>query len=216
MKRLLILAALAGLCILCLISCDRPVETNPSDSIHFASEEESLLNISTDDVAFKVFCGEFASKFAKEEDIKAIAKESDKVVFWIVHSNGMYDCKEYKNEEMVRVTYSGWEKMHEYAVSPSTVFDSSVKVREVYCLDELGFDFSTCIYYDTDHGSFVLLKKNQMDEEVYLFPLSVFCEMSEAVYNERILNANNEGIPTYEDVYDLEPYILNPDSLFEP
>ena len=219
MKRLLLFILLIGVCVFCLASCFQSSDAKLHDSIHLTAEERSLLNTSEDDVVLKVFYGDFTSEFAMQKDIETITKDSA-IAYWIVHSDGTHEGKKIDNGEAARISGSSWDEywceLFRYAVSPNAVFDSSVRILEVYCIDSSNSYLGSHIYYVTDHGIYVLIKTDARTEEFYLVSGSDFSKMTKAVVNERILNADLEGITTYDSVWDLEPYVWSPEHLFEP
>lgn len=187
MKRSLILLLAT---IICVASFILPVAADSTDSLHLNSEEESQLNVSSDDTVVKLFCGSFMKDFSTQEDITNIVEKSE-IMYLIVKSSGEIVYKNYYDGEIVELNplnrVSDWSNFYTYAVSSNTVFDSSVKVNEVYCLNGESSHDGVYIYYDTDHGKYVLFKEYLSADESYLFPISDFYEFSEAVHNDRLL-----------------------------
>lgn len=135
MKRSLILLLTAIISVVYFIM---PVAAYSTDSLHLNAEEESQLDASSEDTVVKLFCGSFMKDFSAQEDIANIVEKSD-VMYLIVKSSGEIVYKNYHNGEIVELNplnrISDWSDFYTYAVSSNSVFDSSVKVNEVYCLN---------------------------------------------------------------------------------
>ena len=216
MKHLLASIVLIGLCAVLLASCLRP--SDPPDSLHLTEEERSLLDASPDNIVFKVFYGVYVSHFAEKKNIQAITEDA-RAVYWVLDSDGTYiKQRECVNGEMVGggPLPTVWCDWYTYVVSPGTVFDPSVKVRAVYGLDALMSYQGAYIYYDTDHGDYVLYKMYEGDEEWYLFPASDFFELSAEVHEQQKINSDSLGIIMFDVVCDLNSYAWNPEHLFKP
>ena len=220
MKRALIMMFAA---VICVGSFILPAAANSTDSLHLTSEEKTLLEVSSDDVVVKIFAGFFMESFSRQEDILSILEKSK--TWYLVERNNddemalsMYRRKD--NGELGRFSYatSGWSNFYTYAVSPNKVFDSSVKVNSVYCLDIEPSPEDVCIYYDTDQGDYVLYRQNLFGDETYLFPISVFYEVQEVLYNDlRAIPELNVGTnPPLKELYDADRYLFRDGHLFNP
>ena len=83
MKRSWILLLTA---IICVASFIMPVAADSTDSLHLNSEEESQLDVSSDDTVVKLFCGSFMKDFSAQKDITNIVEKSE-IMYLIVKSN---------------------------------------------------------------------------------------------------------------------------------
>lgn len=215
MKRSLILLLIS---IICIISCILPLAADSTDSLHLSSEEESLLDTSSNELVVKLFSGSFMGDFADREDITSIAAKS-RIVYLIANNYGGVVYKKNYNGEMVKIDPSSlvydWSEFYTYAVYPNSVFDSTVKINEIYCLNGASSHDGVYIYYDTDHGKYVLFKEFLSDDETYLFPISDFYDFAEKVYNNRILHKDYDGVSIPDDLLlEVEDYLLKPKSNF--
>lgn len=215
MKRSLIMLLAT---IICAASFILPVAAESTDSLHLSSEEESLLKPSSDDTVIKLFSGAFMKDFATQEDIPGIVEEPRiSYVYMIVKKSGEIAYYHNYDGEMVKLNsatgLSDWSDFYTYAVSPNTVFDPSVKVNRAYCLDGDRSQDGVYIYYETDHGKYVLFKEYLSADKTYLFPISDFYEISEVVYSNRLLHKDTEGgAPPIDELFDVENYLFQPKS----
>lgn len=213
MKRSWILLLTA---IICVASFIMPVAADSTDSLHLNSEEESQLDVSSDDTVVKLFCGSFMKDFSAQKDITNIVEKSE-IMYLIVKSSGEIVYKNYHNGEIVELNplnrISDWSDFYTYAISSNSVFDSSVKVNEVYCLNGESSHDGVYIYYDTNEGDYILFKEYLSADESYLFPISDFYEFSAVVYNDRLLHKDADGGGVaIDELFDLESYLYKPTS----
>lgn len=202
--------------IICVASFIIPVAAYSTDSLCLNAEEESRLDVSSDDTVVKLFCGSFMKDFSEQEDIANIVEKSD-IMYLIAKSSGEIVYKNYYNGEIVELNplnrISDWSDFYTYAVSSNSVFDSAVKVNKVYCLNGEPSHDGVYIYYDTDEGDYVLFKEYLSADESYLFPISDFYEFSAVVYNDRLLHKDADGGGTaIDELFDLESYLYKPTS----
>ena len=216
MKRSLILLLITAICVTFFIV---PVAADSTDSLHLTAEEESQLDLTSDDMVVKLFCGSFMKDFSAQEDITNIVEESE-IMYLIVKSSGEIVYKNYHDGNIVELNplnrISDWSDFYTYAISSNTVFDSSVKVNKVYCLNGESSHDGVYIYYDTDEGEYILFKEYLSADESYLFPISDFYEFSAAVYNDRLLHKDADGGgAAIDELFDVENYLFKPIKTFD-
>jgi len=189
------------ICIVCVTSFLFPVSANSYDSVHLNSEEESPLKTNSDDIVVKLYGGLFMSAFARQEDITTMIEKSS-VSYLIDTSDGGILYKRYSEGGPKTLSFGifSWDGFYTYAVSPTLVFDSSVKINTTYCLNGAPNHDGFYIYYDTDHGTYILFKEYENSKETYLFPLSNFYEFAKA--KKGIDGANIES-------FEMENYLLS-------
>lgn len=217
MKRLLTLLIATTICVASFIL---PTAAASTDSLHLNSDEQSQLSdISPDDTIVKLFCGAFMHDFAEQNDIKSITARSEertRIMYLIKKSYGGIEYRHNYHGEIIPVIFGlpDWSTFYEYAVSPNKVFDPSVQVNEVYCLEgSLSID-GAYIYYSTDKGDYVLFKEFLNYNESYLFPISDFYEFASVVYSDRLLHKDEDGGGTEIDkLFDVENYLFKPKSV---
>jgi hypothetical protein len=200
--------------------------TNSTDSRYLTSEEKTLLNVSSNDVVVKLFTGAFMDDFSKKEDIlNMVEKSGTKYLVEKYYGDGMTQIMYYRkhNGEMVKLDRNAfgqwdWSSFYSYVVSPDKVFDPSVKVNSVYGMDGMYSLDGAYIYYDTDQGDYVLFRQYVTDDVTYLFPISVFYEVAEILYNERLSHGELDmGVNSLlEELYDADRYLFRDGHLFKP
>lgn len=201
MKRLFTLSVVFILCAT-IFTIPTSAETyDLYDSVHLNSEEESPLKTNSDDIVVKLYGGLFMSAFARQEDITTMIEKSS-VSYLIDTSDGGILYKRYSDGEPETLSFGifSWDGFYTYAISPDLVFDSSVKINVTYCLNGAPNHDGFYIYYDTDHGTYILFKEYENSKETYLFPLSNFYEFAKA--KKGIDGANIES-------FEMENYLLS-------
>lgn len=211
MKRLLILLLAT---IICVTSSIVPVAAEVTDSLNLSAEEKTQLNLFSDETVVKLFGGMFMGDFSEKKDIASIVSESQ-IMYLTQKRFGKIVYKKYYEGEMVELNpatgISDWSDFYKYAVYPNKVFDSSVTVKKVYCLNGEASRDGVYIYYDTDQGEYILYKEYLSADETYLFPLSTFYEFAETVYSERLLYKDYDGgRPEIDNLFDMENYLFKP------
>ena len=93
-----------------------------------------------------------------------------------------------------------WSGFYTYTQSPELVFDFSVKINKIYCLHGFEDNDNAYIYYETDHGEYILFKEYPKAKDTYLFPLDDFYEFAKLydIY----------GDDTYKKL-DMESYLIS-------
>lgn len=181
------------------------------DSIHIENEEASQFKQKEDDVVIKLYGGGFMHSFAERKKIADIL--TDELCNYLVISESEIIYKTYRNNEVVTIfpttDSSDWREFYKYAISPNRVFDESVKIYNVYCLNGAPSYDGAYIYYVTSEGDFVLYKEFLTDEEEYLFPIDVFYQFAEKVQADKMLYEDYDGVGTASDeLFDLASYKL--------
>lgn len=199
---------------MCLTFFILPVSADYYDSRHLTSEEKTQLAIpytggdyvvTPDDTVIKLYIGTYIPYFDMQKDIiSIIEKGTSRIKYMVISDSVEYPYYKSIYEGTGQTTmipeYYRWEGFYTYTVSPNLVFDSSVKVNKIYCLDgfqDVPFD-GGYIYYDTDHGEYVLFKEYAYAETTYLFPLLDFYEFSKLRYGKDVYK-----------ILDMEKYLFN-------
>ncbi len=209
MKRLFILILTFIMCLTFFIVPVSADSYDSYDSRYLTSEEKAILSVPyndeallPDDTAIKLYMsgGDYFFQFKNQEDITTIIESAVAIRYLVV--SGDFETRHYK------AIYGGvgitrtpqllaqWEGFYTYTVYPELVFGSSVKVNKIYCLD--GFENGDCryIYYDTDHGEYILFNDFYLGETC-LFPLSYFYEFTK-MYDR-----------SFYEVINMEGYVFN-------
>lgn len=190
----------------------------------FAAENEDSVNLSeeiihavrnkSDDTVIRLYAHRYMRKFAERQDIAKLI-ESVSEVYMVIGASGEISYKRQVEDGFVEITaspYPDWSEFYEYAISPETVFDSSVEVTNIYCLDGSPSRGSVYICYVTDKGDYVLYKEYLEADKTYLMPLNDFYDFAEAVWAEEVKFIDSEGGSGYaiDELFDLEPYEFTP------
>ena len=156
------------------------------DSRYLTSEEKAQLAISYDDIivtsddtVIKLYWGLFSKDFIQQKNITSIINISN-VTYMVAKSSEEIYIKDIYQGVGITREFDEWDGFYTYTIYPNLIFDSSVKVNKIYCLDGSRAYDGVYIYYDTDHGAYVLFKKYANAKETYLFPLSDFYEYTKA------------------------------------
>ena len=211
MKRLLILLLISIMSVTFFVL---PVVANSADSLHLSAKEEAQLNLSSDDIVVKLFSGMFMSDFSKQEDIATMASKSNSTYLVVKRFGEPIYFKDHYGE-IVKLNPAtkipDWSDFYKYAVYENSVFDSSVKINAVYCLNGEPSHDGVYIYYETDHGEYVLYKEFLAADETYLFPISDFYKFSKAVCDMRELYKYHDGGGVeIDEVFNVEDYLFKP------
>lgn len=186
MKRLFTLILVFVICATIFIISTSAETYDLYDSRYLTEEEKVQLDISNDDEVIKLYNGLFLIRFARGEDIMRMIESSN--LRYMMGTDpedmGFYEIYEGKGN-MIGKEMGGlvWKGFYTYTKYLNLVFDSSVKVNKIYCFSGLVNGDGAYIYYETDHGEYILYAKWETSEEAYLFPLSDFCEYAKAKKN---------------------------------
>ena len=188
MKRLFTLILVFVICATIFIIPTSAETYDLYDSRYLTEEEKVQLDISNDDEVIKFYSGLFLHRFARREDIMSMIETSLNSRYMIVTDSeymGLYKINEDKGDMIGKEVIGGleWKGFYTYTKYLNLVFDSSVKVNKIYCFSGLVNGDGAYIYYETDHGEYILYAKWETSEEAYLFPLSDFCEYAKAKKN---------------------------------
>ncbi len=210
MKRLFILILTFIMCLTFFIVPVSADSYDSYDSRYLTSEEKAILSVPYNDVALlpddtviKLYMsgGSNFFRFKNQEDITTIVESAIAIRYLLV--SGDFEMRHYKEiYGGVGITktpqhFAQWEGFYTYTVYPELVFGSSVKVNKIYCLDGFGKDDCGYIYYDTDHGEYILFSEYTYEGETYLFPLSYFYEFTK-MYDR-----------SFYEVINMEGYVFN-------
>lgn len=185
---------------------------DPYDSRYLTPEEEAPLKTNSDDMIIKLYYAGFVFDFSQGKDIASIIEKSN-IIYLVKLNDGMILYKRYHNGELVDVSFAerSWDPLFKYVISPELVFDQSVIINSIYCLNGTTTFDGGAIYYDTDHGIYVLFKWCGNPKETYLFPLSDFHEYAKAMIG--IDGANIESFETEKYLFNDTPHAVpHPDS----
>ena len=175
--------------VICVISFIIPISAESYDSYdsrYLTSEEKDILAKSYhDDIIpfsdleiIKLYSSVFMYKFAKQEDIMSMIEPSSHLSYMFVADSVHMHIRAIRDGEGVELLKANgtiiWEGFYTYTKYPNLVFDTSVKVNKIYCLDALVNYDGAYIYYETDHGEYILFKEYTSAKNTYLFPLSDF------------------------------------------
>ena len=192
-----------------MVTFSLPVLARETDSIHLESEERSLLNASPEDTVVKVYANDIIRNFESRKDIADILADSE-IMYMIVKDSGYISYYNFYKGQLTELRKEtgvpDWSEFYTYAVFPSLVFESTIKVEQVYCLDGMS-PWHVAIYYATDHGNYILYKKHLKVPETYLFPLNEFCLYAGSVVRSKGDGYSDSGVSNDES-FDLEPYLF--------
>ena len=207
--------------VICVISFIIPISAESYDSYdsrYITSEEKDILAASywgkyslTSEYALasgysftKVYDVAFLYFFRDRDDIISWIKQKSEYSHYLVPiSTEDAIFMVIRDGKAVHIGRDGgatvWMGFFKYSARPDLVFETSVKVNEIYCFDDLFLGNGACLYYKTDHGDYILYYM-QSKEQVYLFPLSDFYEFAK-LYDNMGSRINK--------VLDLESYLIN-------
>ena len=192
-----------------MVTFSLPVLARETDSIHLESEERSLLNASPEDTVVKVYSNDIIRNFESRKDIADILADSE-IMYMIVKDSGYISYYNFYKGQLTELWKEtgvpDWSEFYTYAVFPSLVFESTIKVEQVYCLNGMS-PWDVAIYYATDHGNYILYKKHLKVPETYLFPLNEFCLYAGSVVRSKGDGYSDSGVSNDES-FDLEPYLF--------
>lgn len=188
MKRLFTLILVL---IVCVTSLTLPTAAEPTDSRYLTPEEKAQLSnpykeifLPPEDTIIKLYSIVSFFDFMQGKDIETIIGTKEIIYMGVTSSKAMYSLTIYQGRGNVVEFYRPWEGFYTYTVSPNLVFDSSVKVNKIYCLEGFSDLFGAYIYYNTDHGEYVLFTEYENSPHIYLLSLADFYKYSVAVYYE--------------------------------
>lgn len=192
-----------------MVTFSLPVLARETDSIHLESEEHSSLNASLEDTVVKVYSNDIIRNFESHKYITDILEDSE-IIYMIVKDSG-YVCYYRSYKGQLTELWKGmgvpdWSEFYTYAVCPSLVFDSTIKVEQVYCLDGMAL-WTGAIYYITDHGDYILYNENLKAPNMYLFPLNDFYLYAESVV-QSMGDGYSDGNPSNNEAFDLKSYLF--------
>ena len=192
MKRLFILTLVFILCTTIFIVPISAEAYDPYDSRYITLEEETQLDlyddlliydgdkyISLDCTIIKLYYGMFLYRFEDNENIMNMIEKAH-IHYMIVPSSGDIFYKVIRDGKGDIFSSSEgaiqWSGFYTYTQSPELVFDFPIKINKIYCLDSFGNPNGGYIYYETDHGEYILFQEHANSKDTYLFPLSDFYE----------------------------------------
>lgn len=188
------------------------------DSLKISNDITDAITNSADDVVIRLYNNRYIKRFAERqtisEQIEAVCKYNMEV-FMVIEPSGSITYKKRWQDGFSNITarpYSDWSEFYIYAKYPNLIFDSTVEVTNVYCLDGTPSHEHVYIYYATNEGDYVLFKESLNDEKMYLLPLNDFYDFADAVWSEqkKYLDYEGGGGETIHELYDLEPYEFTP------
>lgn len=181
------------------------------DSLCLSEEEkEPIEEMAEDEIAHivKLYNGGYMYYFANEYSLDNLLDEALQTYYLVVPKESLAYYMIYTDDGLEYFYASDWLDFYQYAVSPELVFDSSVEVLNVYCLDgEPSWD-GVYIYYVTSEGDYVLYKEYLSAESTFIFPLEDFCQYAEKVWAERSRYEDSFGIGVTIQEFNLEPYVF--------
>ena len=193
-----------------MVTFSLPVLARETDSIHLESEERSLLNASPEDTVVKVYSNDIIRNFESRKDIADILADSE-IMYMIVKDSGYISYYNFYKGQLTELRKEtgvpDWSEFYTYAVFPSLVFESTIKVEQVYSMDSMSLWDEVAIYYVTDCGDYILYKEYVTAPETYLFPLDDFYLYAESVVLSKGDGYSDGGVSNDES-FDLESYLF--------
>ena len=211
-----------------IMSCSVPALAEEKMESLYADEEIAAQIKETDDsiVIIIYHDGDYLWNFAYRKKVDDISSEEE--IFYLVITPKEEYCAEedcyksilskdyfqYKDGELKHwgipahdFFYSGF---YEYAVSPDRVFDEGIEVYDAYCLSGSRYTDGIYIYYETSEGDYLLCKKQDNDEQMFLLTLEEFYDVADAYWAEvQAHKGEFVGGAGFGDVLDLTPYEFN-------
>lgn len=199
MKRLFLLILVFILCTTIFIVPISAETYDPYDSRYITSEEETQLDlfddlliydgdtyISLDCTIIKLYRGAFIFGFEDNENVINMIEKAY-IHYMIVPSSGDIFYKAIRDGKGVILSSDKgtikWSGFYTYTQSPELVFNFPIKINKIYCLDSFGNPNGGYIYYETDHGEYILFQEHANSKDTYLFPLSDFYEFAKLYIN---------------------------------
>ena len=197
MKRLFLLILVFILCTTIFIVPISAEAYDPYDSRYITSEEETQLDlfddlliydgdtyISLDCTIIKLYRGAFMYHFEDHENVMNMIEKAY-IHYMIVPSSGdiFYKAIRDGKGDILNKGTIIWSGFYTYTQSPELVFNFPIKINKIYCLDSFGNPNGGYIYYETDHGEYILFQEHANSKDTYLFPLSDFYEFAKLYIN---------------------------------
>ena len=183
-----------------------------NDSLRISEDEITAVKDNNNQTILKLYAGSFMHCFAEGKGIAEIV--SDRTAsYMLISPNGEIIYKNFRNGQVQKLNpstgISDWSNFYQFALEPNTVFDPSVDVQNIYCLNGEPNHDGVYIYYETSSGDYILYKEYLSASVTYLFPLDDFYKLAEIVSAERKNNAYKLGGTTpIEELFDLSPYLF--------
>lgn len=184
------------------------------DSVMLNSSEKELVQNTSKDTIVKLYSGSFMKGFSLQQSMDDIIKDKN-ILYMIISGKDNIIYKNYSKGEIIEVNpsmlISDWKEFYLYAVSPNLVFESSVEIYNIYCLNGEPSHDGVYICYSTNKGDYVLYKEYLASESEYLFPLEDFYAFAKTVYEDRLLHKDSDGGGTpIDELFDLNKYLFTP------
>ncbi len=167
------------------------------DSLQLSPQELELV-CNEGETVVKLYSSGFMDAFSEKQTIETIlSKDSEFHEIYMVYSENSLQFKHFYKGTLATITQTiylpEWANFVSFACSPEKIFDSSVHVQRVYCLDGEHSHDGVYIYYVTDQGDYILYKEYLSAEKEYLFPLADFHEFAKLEWEDRIKHAYEDG-----------------------
>ena len=187
------------------------------DSVNISEQELDLLKSEENDKTVKVF--DLKNIYTELSEEKQLSEALQKDSFYLVLQDSEYAYIQHVSENGPVISDPGTRAEYLYnfftlALYPEKVFDSSVKVKEVYCFASSYYSGSGpygndyYIYYKTNKGDFVVFNEysDRKCENVYVLPINDFRALSKQLLDYVQANPTLMGGVTLKTVADLKPY----------
>ena len=196
--------------------CCSPKSEN-YDSININENEKSSLDLDETDRIVKIFSlDSIYDAFAEEKQLSEMLQGD---TFYFVLQDSNYAYGHYVKEDGVTVYDPGLFAEYFYnffnlALQPEKVFDSSVKVKEIYCFESSRYSSVSTkdyfIYYKTNKGDFVVFSElpysDKKCESIFVIPVEDFRSFSKLLLVKIQENPFVDGGRTLHEVADLKSY----------
>ena len=184
------------------------------DSVNIPPDEFSSVQESKKDIVVKLYNSSYMKGFSQGKSVEEMISTSLQTVYMVIEQpfkNNITYKAYYKDGKLYDLAFpTDWSEFYIYAISTDLVFDSSIKVNKVYCLDGEPSHNGVYIYYETNKGDYVLFKEYLTAEDTYLFPIEDFRDFAKAVCEENERNKGADGgEKNINEIYDLDSYVFH-------
>ena len=176
-----ILVLLVAICLTLSLTSKSFAVTN-NDSLTLSEVELTDMKENEFDTIVKLYNGGHMYRFSQRCTISEIISQCLSEEYMIISTEEVH-YKQYYNGEIHDIANKrgDWRDFVSYALNPAKVFEPSVEVNSIYCLDGTANHDGAYIYFITSAGDYVLFKENLNTDDMYLFPLEDFYQFAEGI-----------------------------------